>query len=196
MNKRTNELRMRILSDLVKTLNIAGEDVIMQPDNFSSIMWGGENCIFYMHKSYSRRGYVFYPVEYVTDTHSDMALCQFVVLTDSRNTNVFYKIPTKNLLNAINWGLVNDKQHFYVMDTGDVLKNRGMCVNIDMNTLTSISGTKEFNLNALKNGFVQKYDCLINKLINQYFSKNTMPWDQIQSMALEGFAIVITSPFL
>lgn len=42
-----------------------------------------------------------------------------------------------------------------------------------------------------KNDLVAQYDCLINRITNQFYKKGLMPWDQLRSMALEGFALAI-----
>ena len=48
------------------------------------------------------------------------------------------------------------------------------------------------NLNeAEKNALVEQYKKLINRMINQFYKKGYTTWDQLESMALEGFAIAI-----
>ena len=48
------------------------------------------------------------------------------------------------------------------------------------------------NLNEIeKNQLVEKYQKLINRLVNQFHKKGYTTWDQLESMALEGFAIAI-----
>lgn len=48
------------------------------------------------------------------------------------------------------------------------------------------------NLNEIeKNQLVAQYQKLINRLVNQFHKKGYTTWDQLESMALEGFAIAI-----
>lgn len=42
-----------------------------------------------------------------------------------------------------------------------------------------------------KNNLVTQYKKLINRMINQFYKKGYTTWDQLESMALEGFAIAI-----
>lgn len=44
-----------------------------------------------------------------------------------------------------------------------------------------------------KNELVKQYEPLIAKLVNQFFSKGTTTWDQLKSMAYEGFALAINN---
>lgn len=44
-----------------------------------------------------------------------------------------------------------------------------------------------------KNALVKKYEPLIAKLVNQFFSKGVAQWDQLKSMAYEGFALAINN---
>lgn len=44
-----------------------------------------------------------------------------------------------------------------------------------------------------KNELVKQYEPLIAKLISQFFSKGTTTWDQLKSMAYEGFALAINN---
>ena len=54
-------------------------------------------------------------------------------------------------------------------------------INIDFKNLTEVE----------KNKLVSKYECLINRITNQFYKKGVMQWDQLYSMALEGFALAI-----
>ena len=48
------------------------------------------------------------------------------------------------------------------------------------------------NLSELeKNKLVEQYQKLINRMINQFYKKGYTTWDQLESMALEGFALAI-----
>lgn len=48
------------------------------------------------------------------------------------------------------------------------------------------------NLNEFeKNSLVKQYEPLINKLVNQFFSKVQCPWEDLKSYAYEGFSIAI-----
>lgn len=48
------------------------------------------------------------------------------------------------------------------------------------------------NLTELeKNQLVHQYEKLINRIINQFHRKGYTSWDQLESMALEGFALAI-----
>lgn len=42
-----------------------------------------------------------------------------------------------------------------------------------------------------KNQLVEQYQKLINRMINQFYKKGYTTWDQLESMALEGFALAI-----
>lgn len=44
-----------------------------------------------------------------------------------------------------------------------------------------------------KNELVKQYEPLIAKLVSQFFSKGTTTWDQLKSMAYEGFALAINN---
>lgn len=44
-----------------------------------------------------------------------------------------------------------------------------------------------------KNELVKQYEPLIAKLVNQFFSKGATTWDQLKSMAYEGFALAINN---
>ena len=43
------------------------------------------------------------------------------------------------------------------------------------------------------NALVAQYEPLINKIVNQFVTKINVPWDDVKSMAYEGFALAINS---
>ena len=49
----------------------------------------------------------------------------------------------------------------------------------------------EFKSPKESNAFVKKYERLINRITNQFYSKVSTEWDTIYSMALEGFTLAI-----
>ena len=190
--KELETIRKKNIHSIVNTLMMMGKDIKVDP-NQEGFTWGGKRCHVNLHKMVgTKRKYVV--VEYCTDTRADIQENRPIsIFMDYENPDVFYSIATDKLYELINTGLTYDPGHFHITNTGDVLKNAGICISIDFDTFTELEGIRTFNIREIVNDLPKQYEKLVNKLVNQYHKKGVMAWDQLSSMAWEGFAIAINT---
>lgn len=185
-------LRSKIIDATIKTLLMNGEKIIRN-DN-ETFDWNKRNCRVYTHNLIDHGdGVKYMPVEYINYTQSDIfSGIDDMIFIIPGNKHILYKLPIKTMFSYINNGLNNDRKHYHISKY-DVLKNRGICINIEFDTFKHLNGLEVYNLNEIKRNLPSKYDKLVNKLIKQFFSKGLTDWDQIKSMAWEGFAIAMNT---
>lgn len=189
--KELEAIRKKNIQSIVNTLSMIGEKVKVTDNNDYSFTWDGHFCHVSSHKVVgAQRKYMV--VEYCTDVRSDIQRnTPISIFIDYENPSVFYSIPTTKLYNNINNGLVSNKRNFHITNTGDVLRNNGLCISVDFDTFVNMDGIRSYNIKEVIDRLPEQYTPLVNKLIGQFFSKNTTSWDQLYSMAWEGFALAI-----
>ena len=185
-------VRSKLVSNIINTLLMTGEK-IETGNKWTDFTWSGNNCHVASHKLVGR-GKKYMVMEYCRDTSSDLqSPNNIIIFVDYENPNTFYKIPTEVLYSEVNWGLEHDRQNFHITNTADVLQNTGLCISIAMDKFLGLQGLEVFDIRAIREKLPKQYEKLVNKLTNQFFKKGLMSWDQISSMAWEGFALAMNT---
>ena len=197
MNKTEKfQLRKTILDMVINTLLMGGEKIEYFEDRDKSIpfSWDGRKCIFATKKLVrGNDGRYYIPVEYVTDTHSDLYCADDLVIVNYEDRNYIYRIPVSNMYKSINEGMSSNKHNFHQTNTGDVLLNKGLCISVEFNTFCELPGMKVYNTHNIRESVPNRYEPLVNKMVNQFFSKGLTTWDQLKSMAYEGLVIAMNT---
>lgn len=84
-------------------------------------------------------------MEYCNDWGTDMALKIESEIFVIPGENEFYQIDKEELYNQVNTGIQRDRNNFKITNTGDVLKNSGLCISIEFDTFKRMNGIKKFN---------------------------------------------------
>lgn len=190
-----NELRVihsKLVDNIMNTLMMTGAKIRRGegPIDFS---WNGNNCHISTHKMVGG-GTKYMVMEYCKNTSTDIqSPNEMQIFVDYENPSIFYKINTKVLYDTVNWGLENDRKNFHITNPQDVLKNAGLCISINFDTFRNMMGVEVFDMNAIRETLPTQYEPLVNKIVNQFFKKGIMEWDQLTSMAWEGFAIALNT---
>lgn len=192
-NKEIIKIRKEIISEVIKTLLMSGQNIEITDSNITPFVWDGRKCAIYTHKTFNQSGQSFMPVEYSVDDHSDFVYdFDDMIFVDYFNKNYIYRIPKINMYNSINNG-VSKKRSLYRVPQFDVLKNRGLCVNIELGEFKRLDGMSIYNLDNLRQNVPSTYNPLVNKIVKQFFEKGTTSWDQLLSMAYEGLALAMNN---
>lgn len=160
----------------------------------------GKNVKVNAHKIVGRRK-KYVVMEYATDRKSDkyspIDIQAFAIPGESK----IYFIKKQDLYNQVDQGLQSNSFNFRITNTGDVLKNNGLCISIELNTFKGLKGMEsiykvydgqDMSMDD-KNKLVEQYEPLVNKMTKQFVSKVQCSWDDIKSMAYEGLAIAINT---
>lgn len=192
-----NQIHKSILDNAIKTLLMGGENIERLDGNQNKAIpftWDDRKCLFSTKKFVmGRDGRYYIPVEYVSDSHADLYCADDLVIVNFENLNILYRIPMSNIYSSINKGMTADERNFHLTNTGDVLSNSGLCISIELNTFQELPGMRIYDLHGIRESLPTQYEPLVNKLVNQFHSKGTTTWDQLSSMAWEGFAIAINN---
>lgn len=195
--KELNTIRLETIDDIIKTLLMAGEKIQRTIDpkksKYIPFTWNGRDCSVYARKPfrYKESKDIFIPVELATDTHSDFIMHNGdMVFVDYTDKTSIYRIASEDLYKSLFDGIEHDSFHFR-QTSFDVLKNTGKCINVELNTFTSLGGMKVYNLDEMRRTLPITYKPLVNKLTKQFYDRGLTQWDQIESMAWEGFAIAM-----
>lgn len=191
--KEVIKLKNEFVDELIKILLMSGQKVEDSDSKYISFIWNGRKCIVYAHKLFEQSGMNFMPVEYSSGDHSDLFYdFDDMIFVDYFNKNYIYKISKHNMYNSINDGVVK-KRYLYRLPKFNVLKNQGLCVNIEFEEFKHLNGMEIYNLESLRQQIPSTYNPLVNKLVKQFFEKGTAPWDQLLSMAYEGLALAMNN---
>lgn len=191
-NQEIIKLRKAIIDSMIKTLLMDGEKVVRNDND--TFDWGERNCKVYVHNLIDHGdGIKYIPVEYINYTQTDLfSGVDDMIFVVPGHKNMMYKLPLKYMFSCIHNGLDNDRRHYRISQY-DPIKNRGLCVNIEFDTFKQLKGLEVYDLDTIKQRLPMKYDRLVNKLIKQFFDKGLTDWEQIKSMAWEGFAIAMNT---
>lgn len=198
MNKAEKfQLRKNILDNVVKTLLMGGEKIKrLDGDQNKAIpfSWDDRKCLFSTKKLVrGQDGRYYIPVEYATDTHADLYCADDLVVVNYEDRDFVYRISMSNIYKSVNNGMMTNKHNFHQTNTGDILSNRGLCVSIEFNTFQELPGMKIYNMHSIRESIPHQYEPLVNKVVNQFFSRGLTAWDQLKSMAYEGLAIAMNT---
>lgn len=186
------EIRSNLINNIMNTLMMTGEK-IKKGEGFTDFCWGGKKCHLYSHKLLGEST-KYVVMEDIQDPYSNIPNPDDMhVFVDYENPTIFYAIDTVELYRIVNSGLMNDRQNFHIIETDDILKNPGMCVSINLDKFLSFKELKKINVNEIRESLPHKYEPLVNKIVHQFFKKGLMEWDQLTSMAWEGFALAINT---
>ena len=136
-------------------------------------------------------------IEYCTDTKSDMKMYEQVVFICPQDLKKLYVISVNDLYTQLNSGIENDRVNFKITNTGDILKNSGLCISVNFESFKKFKGLKIYSLDEMidpnkvreDNKRVLQYEPLVNKITKQFSTKVAMSWDDIKSMAYEGLMV-------
>lgn len=191
------QLRKSILDNVVRILLMSGEKIKRLDGEQSKAIpfsWDGRKCLFTTKKLVrGRDGRYYIPVEYVSDTHADLYCADDLVVVNYEDRNFVYRIPMSNVYTSINTGITTNKHNFHLTNTGDVLSNAGLCVSVEFNTFQTLPGMKIYDMHSIRESIPNQYEPLVNKMVNQFFSRGLTSWDQLKSMAYEGLAIALNT---
>ena len=178
---------------VIRTMIMSGKEVTKSEDPMVDFKLDGQGCKVFSHRLTGRDRDRFV-IEYATDTKCNLQLdAPISIYINYNSPKKFYVIDTKVMYNFINRGITEHPEAFKITDTGDVLKNRGLCISILQDYFLKMSNMTVYNIKECRNGIVSQYEPLVNKLTNQFFKKNLMSWEDIKSMAYEGLAIAINT---
>lgn len=140
-------------------------------------------------------------MEYANDKKSDkqspIDIEVFVIPGEEK----LYFIKKCELYNQVDQGIQNNRFDFKITNTGDVLRNSGLCISIELNTFRGLKGMKtvdkayEERIISMrdKDKLVKQYEPLVIKITKQFVSKVQYNWEDVKSMAYEGLAIAINT---